>query len=74
MHAPTVNGYRAYRFFAAFFFPPLAFFAMRIPPFIRVGLRTGHPRQHQRLPPGTRTGRCRMPSLRGQVPRVRGRP
>ena len=70
----TPHGERvsAYRFFAAaFFFPPLAFFAMRIPPFIRVGVRTGHPRQHRRLPPGTRTGCCRMPSLRGRRPAPR---
>src|SRR3954470_15691608 len=30
---PLFRKQRAYLFFAAFFFPPLAFFAMRIPPF-----------------------------------------
>jgi len=45
MNAPgVVDGLAAaYRFLAAFFFPPLAaFFAMlRIPPFLRVGCATG---------------------------------
>ena len=49
LRAPRRTGLGCYRFLAAaFFFPPLAaFFAMRIPPFIRVDVRAGHPRQRR---------------------------
>ena len=46
---PTQNGLGCYRFLAAaFFLPPLAaFLAMRIPPFVRMDVRAGHPRQRR---------------------------
>src|SRR5262245_23324222 len=64
--APSYRRVRpAYRFLPAFFFPPLAFFAIvRYPP-LHVGL-TGEGALVivQWLPPGTLT-RCRRSSLRG---------
>jgi hypothetical protein len=48
----------------AFFFPPLAFFAIVFYPPLHVGFLRERSRHHSWLPPGTLT-RCRRPSLQG---------
>src|SRR5215475_1416509 len=45
-----------YRFFPAFFFPPLAFFAIVCYPPLHVGYRASAHDHQRRLPPGTLTG------------------
>ena len=62
----------AYRFLPAFFFPPLAFFAIVCYPPLHVGFGCeSAPSSFQWLPPGTLT-RCRRSSLRGTFRRGSG--
>jgi hypothetical protein len=56
--APFLTGEASYRFLPAFFFPPLAFFAIVSYPPLHVGFACASaPTSIQWLPPGTRTRR-----------------